>query len=285
MNRTTAHIHGHRGARGVRPENTLPAIECAFAERADGVEIDVCVSADRRLIVHHDLRLNPAHTRDANGDWIKCAAPIIECTLRQLRRFDVGRLKPGGADALRFAEQVAADGAHIPTLDECIALFMRLGDARSTLNIELKSDPRAPQLTPPTERYVELLLDQLAHSNAPHERLFIQSFDWQLMRAVKTAAPQLRVAATGEFADANDALAFAQQHRFDALSCDYRAADAALINRAHQLGLKVCAWTANDSHIIQQLAANGVDIITTDYPHRARRALYPRESSRSGSVT
>jgi glycerophosphoryl diester phosphodiesterase len=89
-------LQGHRGARGLAPENTLPAFSRAIEIGVATLELDVGVSADGAIVVAHDVRLNPDFTRDASGAWIAAPGPRLrDLPLIELKRFDVGTLKPG----------------------------------------------------------------------------------------------------------------------------------------------------------------------------------------------
>ncbi|MGR3914750.1 MAG: glycerophosphodiester phosphodiesterase family protein [Gammaproteobacteria bacterium] len=261
------HIHAHRGARGLRPENTLAALAYALRHGADGVEVDLCVTQDDEVVLHHDLRLNPDTTRNAAGEWIARRMPIRELRLRELRQYDVGRLKPGSEYAKRFCAQVAVDYARAPTLAECIQLFRRRAAPGVVLNLELKSRPQEPHLTPLPGEYVALVLEQLAQSGLS-QHVFLQSFDWRLMRLVKKQRAELK---TGMLtARTDDALPQAiADNGGDVWSSDYRHLTEALVTEAHRLGLEVCAWTVNTEPAMKRMMQWGVDVVTTDYPNAA----------------
>ena len=99
-------LQGHRGARGLAPENTLPAFATALSIGVSTLELDLAMTSDGVLVVSHDSRLNPAHTRGPDGAFLDGEGPAIRSlTLAQLQRYDVGRLKPGTAYAAAFPEQ------------------------------------------------------------------------------------------------------------------------------------------------------------------------------------
>ena len=105
-------IHGHRGARGLLPENTLPAFEHALALGVDALELDVGITRDGVPVVHHDRRLDPDHTRDRTGAWLTPPGPLLRALDPEaLAAFDVGRAAPGGETAKRFPRQAPCDGA------------------------------------------------------------------------------------------------------------------------------------------------------------------------------
>ena len=108
-------LHGHRGARGLFPENTLAGFAGALAIGVDVLELDVAVTADDVVVVTHDPRLNPDLTRDRNGAWLAAPGPPIR-SLRAARAggYDVGRIGPGTAYARQYPDQVPHDGARNP---------------------------------------------------------------------------------------------------------------------------------------------------------------------------
>src|SRR5580704_8884774 len=102
----------HRGGAGLMPENTVAAFEDAMARGADGAELDVQLSADGVVVVHHDYRLNPSYCRTPDGDWLTGPGPRIkDLTWAQLKTFDLGRPKPGSDYARAHPDLTAIDGA------------------------------------------------------------------------------------------------------------------------------------------------------------------------------
>ena len=270
-------IHGHRGARGRRPENTLPAIEYALQQGVDGVEVDLCVTADDAIVLHHDLRLNPDTTRDARGNWIEAEAriPVRGLRLDELREYDVGRLKPGAAYTKKFAQpgQTPVDGVHPPTLAECAEFICRRASKDTLLNLELKTSPAEPALAPEPDAYAALVLDEI-HRLCLAESVFLQSFDWGLMASVKKHLKRRGwTLKTGFTKQRPYGLADARQVKTaggDVFSCHYGGLREPLVRAVHALGLEVCAWTVNEPRDIAKVAGWGVDVITTDYPERCR---------------
>jgi hypothetical protein len=142
---TAAHafdLQGHRGARGLAPENTLAGFETALAIGVTTLELDLGVTKDGVVVVSHDSNLNPDHTRGPEGKFLDALGPAIRAlTLAELKRYDVGRLKPGTPYAKTFPQQRAVDGATIPTLAEVFDLVRRLNADQVRFNIETKLTP------------------------------------------------------------------------------------------------------------------------------------------------
>src|SRR5918998_2430248 len=121
---TDAHafdLQGHRGARGHAPENTLPGFERALAMGVTTLELDVGVTRDGVVVIHHDRRLNPDVARK-DGQWVAAPAPTISSlTYEEVKTYDVGRIRPGSEYAARFPHQKPIDGTRIPRLDNLLA--------------------------------------------------------------------------------------------------------------------------------------------------------------------
>ena len=116
-------LQGHRGARGLAPENTLTAFQIALDLGVDTLECDMAITRDGVVVIYHDLRLNPDITRGPDGKWLDKPGPEISAlTFEELQQYDVGRIKPGTDYARQFPEQKAVDGTRIPRLADLFDL-------------------------------------------------------------------------------------------------------------------------------------------------------------------
>jgi glycerophosphoryl diester phosphodiesterase len=172
-------VQGHRGARAVRPENTLPAFEYALANRAvSTLELDTGVTQDGQLVVIHDRTVNGSHCVDTAPAWAGdpefpyVGQRVRDLTLRQLKTIDCG-----SKTLPEFPSQVAVPGARIPTLDEVFALVRASGRADVRLNIETKISPTTPD-TAPYDVFTKLLVRAIQRAGFA-DRVTIQSFDWR----------------------------------------------------------------------------------------------------------
>src|SRR4051812_39815475 len=182
-------LQGHRGTRGLAPENTLPAFERALSIGVTTLELDVGLTADGVVVISHDPYLNPTISRDAKGQWLEGSrGPLIKSlTLAQLRAYDVGRIRPGTAYAGSFASQEARDGTHVPTLAELFALVkQRKADVR--FDIETKVFPTDADATVSPEVLTRALLAVIQEAGM-QSRVSIQSFDWRPLQLVQKLAP------------------------------------------------------------------------------------------------
>jgi len=269
-------LQGHRGARGTAPENTLPGFAAALSLGVATLELDVGVTRDGVVVIHHDRRLNPDIARGPDGSWIDAPGPLLhELEYRELQRYDVGRLRPGSEYAARFPEQVPADGARIPRLAELFALVRKAGNDQVRFNIETKISPAAPAETLPPAQFARALIAAIRAAGMA-ERTTVQSFDWRTLQAVERAAPEIATAyLTGRRRGGSQPKAVhAAGGRL--WSPNYEELDSAALIEARALGLKVVPWTVNEPGFIARFLDLGVDGIITDYPQRVRAELARR---------
>jgi glycerophosphoryl diester phosphodiesterase len=181
----------HRGGTGLWPENTLEAFERAIELGVDGIELDVHLSADGKLVVHHDERLNPSIARGPDGGWLDMPTPLVkDLTVEELGEYDVGRLRPGSDYGARHPEQIAIDGARIPLLEDVYLLAKAQASPEVRLYVELKTslldfsqsaDPKA------LAEAAVALTRQMEMSDA----VTFVSFDWRALVRGKVLAPEI----------------------------------------------------------------------------------------------
>jgi len=187
-------LQGHRGARALRPENTLPAFAAALGIGVDTLELDLGVTRDGVVVVGHDPRLRSEIVRGPDGQWITDPGPSIhDLTFAELSRYDVGRLRPGTAYAAQFPDQAPADGTRMPRLEDVFALARRAGNDRVRFNIEIKTEPREPALTEAPEPFADAVV-AVVRAAGMAARTTVQSFDWRGLRRVRATAPEIETA-------------------------------------------------------------------------------------------
>jgi glycerophosphoryl diester phosphodiesterase len=302
-------LQGHRGARGLAPENTLAAFETALRVGVTTLELDLAMTADDVLVVSHDRRLNPDHTRGPDGKFLdREGPPIRSLTLAELQRYDVGRLKPGSAYAASLPEQRAVDGARIPALTELFDLVRRLGADHVRFNIETKITPTSGADTPDPETFAAAFATAVRAADLT-ARVSMQSFDWRTLMAMRRIAPEIeRVCLTVEALNFDsirrgeggpspwlagldiDDFGGSVPRLVAAAGCAawsplYRNARPDDVAAAKALGLKVIPWTVNERADMERLIALGVDGIITDYPDRLRAVMAAREMPLPPRVT
>ena len=284
-------LQGHRGTRGLMPENTLAAFERALEIGVTTLELDIAITADGVPVISHDTALNPALARDAQGQWIKAPGPLIKSlTLEQLQGYDVGRLNPGSAYARDFPLQQARDGQRVPTLAALFKLVKERGADSVQFAIETKLHPGRPNETLGPLAFVDVLLRVIREADMT-QRVRVISFDWRTLRLVQKLEPGMEtVCITVEspegtnlanrvmmggllLRDFPSAAHMVKASGGAVWSPNFASIDAARVKSAQQLGLKVIPWTVNEAADMDRLIGWGVDGIISDYPDRVRDAM------------
>jgi glycerophosphoryl diester phosphodiesterase len=285
-------LQGHRGARGLLPENTLAGFDRTLDIGVTTLELDIVITADGVPVIHHDTSLNPAFTRDAQGRWLPDRGPLIRAlTLAQLHTFDVGRLDPASVYAREFPDQQGRDGERVPTL---AALFERVkarGADHVRFAIETKIHPNRPDETPAVGPFVDAVLDAIRTAGMT-QRVRLISFDWRTLQRVRELEPAIEttcitvedaqrtntrhpVMMLGMARDAYPSVAhMAKAAGCAAWSPNYQSLDAERVRAARALGLQVLPWTVNEAADMDRLIAWDVDGIISDYPDRLRAAVH-----------
>ncbi|MFN4277861.1 MAG: glycerophosphodiester phosphodiesterase [Ferrovibrio sp.] len=291
-------LQGHRGARGLAPENTLPAFATALTLGVSTLELDVGLTRDGHLVVGHDPLLQP-HLARLDGKWIAAPGPAIwHSTLTELQRYDVGRLDPASKYGQTYPEQNPVDGTRMPRLEDVFALAAKSGNSAVRFNIETKISPLKPDETATPAQLAQAVVQAIRMAGLAR-RASIQSFDWRTLAEAAKLAPEIpRVHLTIE-GTASDNV---QRGRPDAspwlggLDADdhvstpalvkaaggqvwspfWRNVTADLVTEAHALGLQVIPWTVNNQPEMERLIDLKVDGLITDYPDRLRAVLQAR---------
>jgi len=277
-------IIGHRGARSLLPENTIPGFQKALDLGADMIEIDVQVTSDGVAVVVHDTVLTGALCR-RDGLWLPDPGiPVSSATWAELAKLDVGMARPEGPVAKSFPDQQPLPSAQIPRLSEVLA-FLAL--QATPVLLEIKRDVTDLNALP-VSRCVEAILAQIDTTSKEAADLIVQSFDWEVLAEVQRRWPSARIAALssergtprtvyegspwlGRWADAvcRDGVApILTENGWSTWSAAHQDLDYDIINRAHHAGLQVFAWTVSDAARARSLVTQGVDGLITDDPER-----------------
>lgn len=284
-------LQGHRGARGLAPENTLGGFARALAVGVTTLELDVALTADGVPVVSHDPALNGDLTRDATGQWLGRAGPLIRSLkAADLATYDVGRLRPGSGYAGGFAQQVAMDGERIPSLD---TVFERFKASGVRFNVEIKTFPNRPDDTADLDSFVRAVL-AVVDRHQLRSRVTIQSFDWRVLPRVRALASGVATAQltiergrnnnvsapdwTGGLARADHAStpAMVKASGSTVWSPFFQDLTEAATREAQGLGLRVIPWTVNDPADMDRLIGWQVDGLITDHPDRLRAVMARR---------
>ena len=259
-------VQGHRGARGHLPENTLPGFALALEMGVTTLELDVGVTKDGVVVIHHDRGLNPAIARGPDGKWVDEPTPIHSLTFEELQRFDIGRLRPGSRYGSHFPQQKPLDGTRIPRLAD---LFASAAKTRVRFNIEPKMDADALDETLPHEPFAKALIAEVRKAGM-ESRTTVQAFHWPLLEVVERETKMKTVYCTeGRGSDP------ARVHEAGGRiwSPDFQSLTPEKIAAARKWGMWITVWTVNERADIARMIDVGVDGIASDYPDRVLEAL------------
>jgi glycerophosphoryl diester phosphodiesterase len=293
-------LQGHRGARGLWPENTLTGFAHAIELGVSAVELDCAMTCDGVVVVTHDPCLNPDCTRDAHGRFLEVPGPaIFTLTYAQLQTYDVGRLRPGSAYAARFPQQRPVDGEHIPRLADVLTLVRTRGGSRVRAAIEVKTFPEQAELTAASEPFVQALRLDVERTGTA-ALIAILAFDWSVLSAAQQLLPQVGLVALTEQQPGEDTVRLGspppspwlggldpedfggsiarlvQAAGAGTWGPDYLDLDARRVEQAHALGLRVVPWTVNEPTDIERMLAFNVDGVISDRPDVVRELLKRR---------
>jgi glycerophosphoryl diester phosphodiesterase len=275
-------VIAHRGASGLAPENTIAAFKLALAMGADGIELDIHLSADGNPVVIHDTRIN----RTTNG-----IGRIQHFTVADLQKFDAGSwfarrlaLRPltrkrveqamaNNSNWMNLPDSVTKANRHfkidfsaerVPTLEEVFAL---LAPARlQRIYVELKGESSRKQAL--LEATVALI-----NKFKLQKSVTLLSFDHQIIAEAKKLAPAIRTAATlpatkNALVTARSIIKTVRQASADEAALHFGLATRRTVAALHEQGLAVSVWTANNKMVMRRLIASQVDTIMTNFPER-----------------
>lgn len=260
---------GHRGTRGLMPENTIPAMEKGVEVGANCIEVDVYLTKDGKVLIAHDPFVNVTHSLYADGreiakeDAKKFTWHLM--TYDDIRQFDVGS-KPYPA----FPQQQKIKVA-MPLLGELIDSVEAYTTANNLpkpiYNIELKTSPKYDSLqynAAPAE-LVEATLKEV-RARQIGNRFYLQSFDVRPLQYLHQQHPDVVIGylTGGKDLESNlKSLGFLP-HIY---SPEYNLVTRSMAEYCHSKKMKLVPWTVNDKEKMKRLIADGVDGIITDYPN------------------
>ena len=286
-------LQGHRGARGLKPENTLPGFEVALNLGVTSIETDVHLTRDGVPVLFHDAAISRRLCRRRRGSTSPDPAtePLISSlTLVELR----GYLADRNPDRKRFPiqERSITPKAHRfgkkyslwsytpPSLGNLFHFAESCASERACVifDLELKRVPYSPQIigdafNGEAPGALEERVVMIVRAAGMVARTRIRSFDHRAVQAIRQLEPALSTAVLiAETAPINPA-ALAKSAGADTYCPDYRFLDAAQVRACHAAGVRVLPWTVNDEADWLRLLDWGVDGITTDYPDRLAALL------------
>jgi glycerophosphoryl diester phosphodiesterase len=261
---------GHRGCRGILPENAIPAFLKALDLGVTTLEMDLAVSADSQLIVSHEPWLNADICTKSDGSVIKKGESeqflLIRMTAEEIKKCDCGSL--GNP---RFKEQKPMK-TYKPTLEEVVDAVKKYcvekNRALPFFNIEIKSQPdydmkKTPSVLAFSKRVVTTIT-----SLGIKDKTYIQSFDPRALECVKVLDPTVKLVFLVENQLGLEKNLILLTFKPDVYSPFFKLLDKKAVERCHREGIKVIPWTVNETADMQAVIDLGVDGIITDYPNR-----------------
>jgi len=255
-------VHGHRGTRGTRPENTLPAFDEALRVGVDVLEMDMDVTKDNVIVISHEPKITPERCLTPDGTAMQAPIAIRTLTLAEVQKYDCGSLPNP-----KFPRQSMVPGTVMPTLEEVFKMVNASkypAAANVQFNIETKIFPYAPELTPSPEEFAQLVLD-VVKKYGMEKRVILQSFDVRTLKAMRKLAPEIRLSqlTSDNLVDIVPAL---KGLKAEIWSPDSKWITVEAVKEAHAAGIQVAPWTIDTQKEWDLAIAAGVDAIITDYP-------------------
>ncbi len=286
-------IEAHRGGRALFPENTLVSFSGALSMGVNTLELDMGITNDDVIVVSHERWLNPDLAKGPDGNYVAPPGiPYVGISLSEVKKYDVGTIRPGSKYAENFPDQKPVPGTKVPTLAEVFALVKKSGDTQVKLNIETKVDPNHPENSPEPERFVTLLLALLKKEHF-EDRVIVQSFDWRTLQLVQKRAPGIPTAYLTIQLGPQPNVTLDKQSAWTAgfdpvthggtVPAAIKAAGGNIwsplymdvtqesVDEAHRLGLQVLPWTVNKPEDMDRMIDMGVDGLISDRPDLLRQ--------------
>lgn len=310
-------IYGHRGARGLSPENTIPSYRTALALGVNFVDMDINLTKDKVIVVTHHLSLNRDLTRKIGNKkyltsdtmWIK------NFTFQELQNFDVGRINSKSKYAQVFLSQLPVDNTRIPKLLDTIKYVKNIGGNQIKFVVEIKTDPTNPDGSSEPAEFARELVKILEQENIV-ERTEVQSFDFQSLLAIQKLNPDIITQYLTEDISQTQMLGTNPEKAglwtAGHLLKDYAGSipkmiaslggkvwgvqdtglTKALVQEAHDLDLKVVVWSWPrypqpdiNIKVTERVLGYGINGIITDRPDIIRGLMAARELALPPSCT
>jgi glycerophosphoryl diester phosphodiesterase len=270
-------IQGHRGCRGLMPENTIPAFKKAIDLGVHTLELDVVISKDKKVVVSHDPFFNPDCTTDPKGNLITKATigNLYLLDYKEIKKYDVGSRGNKG-----FPEQEKLS-TYKPLLEEMIRESEKYAKAKGVkplkYNIEIKSEEKEYGISQPNVEEFSDLVYKIIIKQLPPERVTLQSFDYNVLKFWHKQIQagkykNIALSTLIEPMDNNDVQTNLDKLGFkpEIWSPYFVQATVARVKQLHDLGIKVIPWTVNKREEMEKVKGAGCDGLITDYPDRAK---------------
>jgi glycerophosphoryl diester phosphodiesterase len=269
-------LQGHRGARGLKPENTIPAFIVALDSGVTTIEMDLAVTKDKLLVVSHEPWINPAiclkpdRTQIASKDEKKLN--IYQMTYTQVSQYDCGS---NGNEKFPLQEKMKISKPLLTDVIVAVEDHIRnISQYEVDYNIEIKIEPKGDNKFHPTPEVFSDLVFNLIDQYLPWERIVIQSFDLRVLKYWHEKHPDVRLAVLVENKKSVSANLEELGFKPSIYSPYFELIDKADIQYLHQQKIRVIPWTVNEEADMRKIYELGADGLITDYPSRANKLGY-----------
>ncbi|MCD4743946.1 MAG: hypothetical protein K8R67_15905 [Desulfobacteraceae bacterium] len=275
--KTNIDLQGHRGARGLYPENTISAFQYAIEQKMTTLELDTNLTKDGNLIVYHDSSINPNLCLDSKGNPAQ-STRILDMTLEDLKKLDCGSLINE-----KFPEQTLVPGTRLISLSEFFD-FAKQYEAEHPDIPKLRFNVETKFESEPGQEYLEkfaMTMVKLIEDADVVDRTTVQSFALEVLPLIKKRNPKLKTSALFQPTRVQGLLMMiglnsirtkiiekAEKVKADIISPYHLYANLFFIQTCHKKNIQVIPWTVNEKKKILTLLNNGVDGIISDYPNR-----------------
>ena len=260
---------GHRGSRGLMPENTIPAMKKAIDLGVTTVELDVVISKDKQVVVSHDVFFHQNISTTPSGKHLSRAEAekhlLYIMDYDSIGKYDVG-LKPH-PDFPR-QEKIAVSKPLLSQLFKETEAYAREKGTDIRYNVEIKSKPENDgKKHPPIEEFVDLVI-AIIQSAGVEDRTIVQSFDPRGLQVIHRKYPTVATSLLIEGTDKRGIDAQLQELGYtpQAYSPHFSLVDEELVRKCHERNMKIVPWTVNTLNEMKRLAGLKVDGIISDYP-------------------
>lgn len=266
-------VQGHRGARGLKPENTIPAFLAALDSGVTTLEMDVVITKDKKVILSHEPWMSASICLDPDGNSFT-EKDEKKYNIYQMAYADVQKFDCGSKENEKFPQQEKL-AVSKPLLEDVIiaveSYIKNYTIYEVDYNIEIKSSPEGDNKFHPSVKEYSDLVYTLLDEYLPMERVVIQSFDFRVLKYWHEKYPQVRLAALVENLKSIDSNLRALGFKPSIYSPYYKLLNKEKVEYLHRQKIRVIPWTVNEVSEMLSFKGMGVDGFITDYPDRARK--------------
>jgi len=270
-------VQGHRGCRGLMPENTIPAMLKAIDLGVTTLEMDVVITKDNKVVVSHEPWFETEITTKPDGSFVN-AGEAMQYNIYQMNYDEVAKYDVGMKPHPRFPRQqkMKAVKPLLSDLIDSVEAYLTYLTKKNLpkfkysvkYNIEIKSLPAGDnRFHPVPSEFGELLMAVIKEKKI-EDRVIIQSFDFRSLKYIHEKYPSIKTSMLIEDSDENDfegqliKLGYTPEY----YSPNQTLVDDKLVKQCHDKGMKIIPWTVNEKKQVKKLQKMGVDGIITDYP-------------------